>query len=133
MQILDAGQRENYARRSTGLDPFLALAGSRCRTKVPHPPPNLPKWQDHHGVKPPAQRVIRPGPGRQREKNGFVLTTPWYDTPCSHDVNVLINQRARAIEEARELEAALYAKRQEIAKYEEEIAEYRTLKALLPV
>ncbi|KAK3781320.1 hypothetical protein RRG08_018947 [Elysia crispata] len=49
------------------------------------------------------------------------------------DVNVLINQRARAIEEARELEAALYAKRQEIAKCEEEIAEYRTLKVLLPV
>ncbi|KAK3781315.1 hypothetical protein RRG08_018945 [Elysia crispata] len=45
----------------------------------------------------------------------------------------LHKHRARAIEEARELEAALYAKRQEIAKYEEEIAEYRTLKALLPV
>ena len=73
-----------------GLDPFLALAGSRCRTKVPHPPPNLPKWQDHHGVKPPAQRVIRPGPGRQREKNGFVLTTPWYDTPCSHGTSIKV-------------------------------------------
>ena len=37
-----------------GLDNFLALAGCRCRTKVSHPPPNLPKWQNYHGVKPPA-------------------------------------------------------------------------------
>ena len=41
----------DFSKLFPGLDPFLALAGSRCRTKVPHPPPNLPKWQDY-GVKP---------------------------------------------------------------------------------